>query len=1107
MVFDALHGGDKAKHHVKSPIVDSVTNTEVCCGLCGKLNAKFKCSKCKQINYCNRECQLAHWANVHKAECKIFRRTSFLSEKYLNSNDTSAQKLNAQLTNQISKLDLQTAMKEVQRAKEEVEKLRLDQEKALEDLKKIHLEKEKIPAKEKADGILKFASSSKVQEVQEAEINIKDAPNYGSSDYWEERFKTHETKPYEWYLPFEELQSYFEDFFPDKSSHLLELGCGNSELAENLIEICGYKNLSAVDLSDSAIRQCEQRLQEKKEKQQKGDDIWINYQVADVRNMAPLFANNSVGGIFEKGTLDAIMSSSEDGSGVDDIKDVYLEAMRILDNESSKNPPIFVAISNMPKTILLNALHPLLLPEYLKTITIKTQDYDGNVFIHAMQKPNEEVHLDRLESFRILRQARQSKDDIKRTMEEYKIEVEKVSKALKDAECAKEKQGKLVDEAWKDMCISTFEALEEDEDSKEKEKALETNRSKAGNDGSKKDSSLGVLDANEQKLVKSSQKFLCSSNPRKIPFLLEINKNIDLIHVIIKYNDIETRLPSHFIDSLVNNQGTKPNPYTNKCQGPMTFSSWNLHVKNVNHSVYGIKLFLENKEIQEVEGNVKSIIELGDLPLHVLDPQCKHGNIAWKGGEDHGGIIRWEFMEDHIFLAFSLSSTLLGMNAINGGELREKVAPDVIIQSKQSLIEDFRVDDLIGEEAPFICKQIKQRIRVGQSNDQKENNSKLKPQYFSICCRFCTHPLSYEERLEFCLPSPRDNLDDVTDYFTCYGESILPLKSSDLSSIENTIMIGTTTILASKTDFEGITPGQAPLSNRTVCCSRCQTPVGEIMEDSGGPSSTEDHNKKDFYEKESKCNDMNLYFHRICTRLSSSSFPGGKVDLIDNKRSTYICPISQVSSIETYTSRKILNHILKDGCFRFIFYNEEDCYLLQKRNHQYDDNDTPSSTESFNPQIEVIHVVALRWEGGLLLPDFEGNMTKKEETENRTVDRDENRYSPFKNLFPAVRLKYQVKKIPISELIPRQDSKENSLTEKDRQHCHDCPDTHDCDKVSTNMPQRHTPVSLNLDEWHSMQFNLEINADYFPKEANTQSKNGEGNQRLSFLRLTLPYED
>jgi len=38
------------------------------CGACGAI-ALLLCSKCKQVNYCSRTCQMSNWA-IHKKECK-----------------------------------------------------------------------------------------------------------------------------------------------------------------------------------------------------------------------------------------------------------------------------------------------------------------------------------------------------------------------------------------------------------------------------------------------------------------------------------------------------------------------------------------------------------------------------------------------------------------------------------------------------------------------------------------------------------------------------------------------------------------------------------------------------------------------------------------------------------------------------------------------------------------------------------------------------------------------------------------------------------------------------------------------------------------------------
>ncbi|KAJ7021814.1 hypothetical protein C8F04DRAFT_259002 [Mycena alexandri] len=39
------------------------------CGSCSKASGSLKCSRCRMMTYCNRECQAAHW-HTHKIHCK-----------------------------------------------------------------------------------------------------------------------------------------------------------------------------------------------------------------------------------------------------------------------------------------------------------------------------------------------------------------------------------------------------------------------------------------------------------------------------------------------------------------------------------------------------------------------------------------------------------------------------------------------------------------------------------------------------------------------------------------------------------------------------------------------------------------------------------------------------------------------------------------------------------------------------------------------------------------------------------------------------------------------------------------------------------------------------
>jgi hypothetical protein len=48
----------------------STRQKTACCDACGKAGASKKCSQCSRAQYCDRECQHAHWKAGHKRECK-----------------------------------------------------------------------------------------------------------------------------------------------------------------------------------------------------------------------------------------------------------------------------------------------------------------------------------------------------------------------------------------------------------------------------------------------------------------------------------------------------------------------------------------------------------------------------------------------------------------------------------------------------------------------------------------------------------------------------------------------------------------------------------------------------------------------------------------------------------------------------------------------------------------------------------------------------------------------------------------------------------------------------------------------------------------------------
>jgi len=88
-------------------------------------------------------------------------------------------------------------------------------------------------------------------------------PNYGDPQYWEDRYKESQGKVFEWLEDYTTIYPVFEyivkqlpifESSPDWKSKLriLNLGCGNSILAENLYDE-GFTNICNMDISSVVI--------------------------------------------------------------------------------------------------------------------------------------------------------------------------------------------------------------------------------------------------------------------------------------------------------------------------------------------------------------------------------------------------------------------------------------------------------------------------------------------------------------------------------------------------------------------------------------------------------------------------------------------------------------------------------------------------------------------------------------------------------------------------------------------------------------------------------------------------------------------------------------
>lgn len=84
-------------------------------------------------------------------------------------------------------------------------------------------------------------------------------PDYGKSEYWDERYKANDTT-FDWYVSVEPLKEILSNLMkPD--SKILVIGCGNSRLSAQLYD-AGYQHITNIDISDVVIGQMKARYKD-----------------------------------------------------------------------------------------------------------------------------------------------------------------------------------------------------------------------------------------------------------------------------------------------------------------------------------------------------------------------------------------------------------------------------------------------------------------------------------------------------------------------------------------------------------------------------------------------------------------------------------------------------------------------------------------------------------------------------------------------------------------------------------------------------------------------------------------------------------------------------
>lgn len=128
-----------------------------------------------------------------------------------------------------------------------------------------------------------------VSDVKQSESERK----YGTAEYWNQRY-AEEPDPFDWLGEYSDVRDHIEGITKgSRSSRILHVGCGNSELTEQMYDN-GYHNIVNIDYSEVVISQMQQRNRNRSKM------IWS---VMDATSMT--YSNDSFDLVIDKGVLDA----------------------------------------------------------------------------------------------------------------------------------------------------------------------------------------------------------------------------------------------------------------------------------------------------------------------------------------------------------------------------------------------------------------------------------------------------------------------------------------------------------------------------------------------------------------------------------------------------------------------------------------------------------------------------------------------------------------------------------------------------------------------------------------------------------------------------------
>ncbi|XP_040421069.1 eEF1A lysine and N-terminal methyltransferase [Cygnus olor] len=141
---------------------------------------------------------------------------------------------------------------------------------------------------------------------------------FGSARYWDRFFRQRGRRPFEWYGAFPELCPVLRKYVRPRDK-VLVVGCGNSELSEQMYDTGMCEDIVNIDISDAVICQMQERSASKRPK--------MSYVLMDMLQMDFPDARFQV--VLDKGTLDAILTDDEEAT-LSKVDRMFAEVSRVL---------------------------------------------------------------------------------------------------------------------------------------------------------------------------------------------------------------------------------------------------------------------------------------------------------------------------------------------------------------------------------------------------------------------------------------------------------------------------------------------------------------------------------------------------------------------------------------------------------------------------------------------------------------------------------------------------------------------------------------------------------------------------------------------------------